>query len=100
METKYFLYGIPVIGIEYRPTDCIVKTFKGKLGEFQIYFRKIPLYQLKFLVVSVLSNSLWLPRNLKNVQNETTKLFSVGNTFNRCFYSKGASIGFFVSVAR
>jgi len=30
-------------------------------------------------VVSVLSKSPWLPRNLKNVQNETTKCFSVGN---------------------
>jgi len=42
---------------------------KGELGELQIYFRKIPLHQRKFLVVSVLSNSPWLPRNLKNVQN-------------------------------
>jgi len=33
---------------------------KGKLGEFQIYFRKIPLHQQKFFVVSVLSNSPWL----------------------------------------
>jgi len=38
-------------------------TFKRELGELQIYFRKIPLHQQKFLVVSVL------------------KLFSVGNTF-------------------
>jgi len=35
------------------------------------------------LVVSVLSNSPWLLRNLKNVQNEITKLFSVGNTFRQ-----------------
>jgi len=34
------------------------------------------LHQQKFLVVSVLSNSPWLPRNLKNIQNETIKLFS------------------------
>jgi len=34
------------------------------------------LHQQKILVVSVLSNSSWLLRNLKNVQNETTKLFS------------------------
>jgi len=54
---------------------------KGELGEFQIYFRKISLHQQKFLMVSVLSNSPWLLRNLKNVQNETTKHFSVGNTF-------------------
>jgi len=51
---------------------------KGELGKLQIYFRKIPLHQQKFLMVSVLSNSPWLPRDLKNVQNETTKLFSVG----------------------
>jgi len=30
---------------------------KGKLGEFQIYFKKIPLHQQHFLVISVLSNS-------------------------------------------
>jgi len=30
---------------------------KRELGEFQIYFIKIPLHQQKFLVVSVLSNS-------------------------------------------
>jgi len=40
---------------------------KGELGELEIYFRKIPsLHQQKFLVVSVLFNSPWLPRNLKN----------------------------------
>jgi len=33
----------------------------------KFYFRKIPLHQQKFLMVSVLSNSLWLPRILKNV---------------------------------
>jgi len=38
------------------------------------------LHQQKILVISVLSNSLWLPRYLKNVQNEITKRFSVGNT--------------------
>jgi len=32
------------------------------------------------LVVSRFSNSQWLPRHLKNVQNETAKRFSVGNT--------------------
>jgi len=37
--------------------------------EFQIYFRKITLHQQKFLVVLVLSNSPWLLRSLKNVQN-------------------------------
>jgi len=33
----------------------------------------MPLNQQKFLVVSVLSNLPWLPRNWKNVRNETTK---------------------------
>jgi len=44
-------------------------TIKGELGEIQIYFRMIPMYQQKFLVVSVLSNLPWLPRYWKNVQN-------------------------------
>jgi len=45
------------------------KQFKGELGELHIYFRKIglPLQQQKFLVVSVLSNSPWLLRNLKKM---------------------------------
>jgi len=46
----------------------------------EFYFRKIPLHHKKFLVVSVLSNSPWLSRNLKNAQNETTKRFLIGNT--------------------
>jgi len=58
-----------------------MQAFKGELGKLQIYFRKIPLHQQKYLVISVLSNLPWLQRNLKNVQYETTKLFSVGNTF-------------------
>jgi len=40
--------------------------FKGELGELEFYFRNIPLHQQKFLVVSFLSNSPWLPRNLRN----------------------------------
>jgi len=56
------------------------KEIKGELRQIQIYFGKIPLHQQKVLMVSVLSNSPWLPRNLKNVQSETTKCFSVGNT--------------------
>jgi len=43
-------------------------VLKGQLGEVQIYFRKTLLHQQKFLVLSVLSNSPWLPKNLKNVQ--------------------------------
>jgi len=46
--------------------------------EIQKMHRKTPLHQQKFLVVSVLSNSPWLPRNLKTVQNETNKHFSAG----------------------
>jgi len=55
-------------------------TIKGEIGELQFYFRKIPLHQQKFLVVSVFSNLPWLPRNLKKFQNKSTKRFSVGNT--------------------
>jgi len=73
-----------------------VYYIKGELGELEFYFRKIPLHQQKFLVVSILSNSPWLPRNLKMDQNEVTKHFSIGNTF--CQASMHARI--FVSVAR
>jgi len=41
-------------------------SLKGELGELEFYFRKTSLHQQKFLVASVLSNSPWLPRNLKN----------------------------------
>jgi len=41
-------------------------SIKGELGKLQFYFRKIPLHEQKFLVVSVLSNWPWLQRNLKN----------------------------------
>jgi len=41
-------------------------ALKGELGELEFYFREIPLHQQKVLVVSVLSNSSWLQRNLKN----------------------------------
>jgi len=41
-------------------------TVKRELGELEFYFRKIPLHQQKSLVVSGLSNSPWLLRNLKN----------------------------------
>jgi len=54
---------------------------KGELREFTDLFRKIPLHQQKTLMVSVFSNSPWLPRNLKDVQNKITKRFSVSNTF-------------------
>jgi len=44
----------------------------------------VTLHQQKFLMVSVVfSDSPWLPRYLKNVQNETTQRFSAGNT--KCF---------------
>jgi len=80
--------------------SMFVLSVKEELGEIQIYFWKIPLHQQKLLVFSVVSNSPWLPKNLKNIQNEITKIFSVGNTFSRYFCSNGASIGFFVSVTR
>jgi len=54
--------------------------FKGEIGELQFYFRKIPLHQQKFLGSSVLSIRLGCREIWKNVRNETTKLFSVGNT--------------------
>jgi len=45
---------------------CLYRTIlKRELEELQIYFKKILLHQQKFLVVSVLSNSPWLPRDLK-----------------------------------
>jgi len=58
-------------------TACKIK---GELREILIYFRKIPLHQQNFLVVSVLSNLPWCREIWKNVQNKTTKRFSVGNT--------------------
>jgi len=68
------------------------RVFKGEQGVILIYFRRIPLHQQKFLVISVLSNSPWLPRYLKNVQNETTKHISVGNILGyNCFYNNLAS---------
>jgi len=41
-------------------------VLKGNKVNWNFFFRKIPLYQQKILVVSVLSNSPWLARNLKN----------------------------------
>jgi len=49
-----------ILAVEYY---IVLMSVKGELGEIQIYCRKIPLHQQKILVVSVLSNSLWLPRN-------------------------------------
>jgi len=69
---------------------------KGELGELEFYFGNIPLHQQKYLVVSVLSNSPWLQRNLKNGQNEVTKHISVGNTFRQATIT----LEIFVSVAR
>jgi len=70
-----------VVAIIDRPLKHYnVVVLKGELGKFQIYFRKMSLHQQKFLLVSVISNSSWLLKNLKN-ENETTKLFSVDNTF-------------------
>jgi len=38
---------------------------KGEEAELEFYFRKIPLHQQKFLVVSVLSNSPYTPASIK-----------------------------------
>jgi len=68
---------------------------KGELGKLEFYFRKIPLHQQKFLVVSVLTNSSWLSRNLNLMdQNEVTKLFQLATLFakQRCL------LNFFVSL--
>jgi len=80
-------------------TDLLTYLIKGELGEFQIYFRKIPLHQQNFWWFRFFLIPLGCLRYLKNVQNETTKLFSVGNTFSQGFYSNGASIEFFVFIA-
>jgi len=47
-------------------TTKLQVSVKGELGELEFYFRKIHLHQQNFLVVSVLSNSPWFRRNLKN----------------------------------
>jgi len=44
----------------------ILNCIKGEQGVIQFYFKEIPQHQRNFLVVSVLFNSLWLPRNFKN----------------------------------
>jgi len=48
--------------------QILKEEVKGELGELELefYFRNILLHQQKFLMVSILSNSPWLPRNLKN----------------------------------
>jgi len=65
--------------------------FKGKLGELQLYFRKLPLHQQNFLVVSVLSNSPWVAEKFENISK--MKLLSSFQLAIR-FYSNGASICF------
>jgi len=47
--------------LEVNDHSSVAERIKGELGELDFYFRKIPLHQQKFLVVSVLSNSPWLP---------------------------------------
>jgi len=54
-----------VVSLKHWLFECECKV-KGELGELEFYFRKISLHQQKFLVVSILFNSSWLPRNLKN----------------------------------
>jgi len=65
-------------------TFAFIATLKGELGELQIYFRKILLHQQKFLMVSAFFLIRLVAEKFeKNVQNKTTKLFSVGNTFRQ-----------------
>jgi len=69
------------------------KTLKGELGELELFFRKLPLHQQKFLVVSVLSNSPW-PLVAKKFEKWTKiKLLS---TFQwaTLFYSNNARSDF------
>jgi len=73
--TSITYYFLPKKLLVYIRWILMKNCVKKELGKFQIYFRKIPLHQQKFLVVSVLSNSSWLPRISKSVQNETTKIF-------------------------
>jgi len=56
----------------------------------------IPLHHQKFLVVSVLSNSPWLPINLKMTKLKLLSSFQLATLFakQRC------KLGFFVSIAR
>jgi len=72
-----------------------VDLLKGELGELVFYIRNTPA-STKILVVSILSNSPWLPKNLKNGQNEVTEHFLVGNTFRQATMQ----VEFFVSVTR
>jgi len=60
-----FLYFIGILFSIYSLFSTQLRLFfgviKAKQGVIQFYFRKISLHQQKFLVVSVLFNSLWLP---------------------------------------
>jgi len=59
-----------------------LNQLKGELEELQIYFRKLPVHQQNFLVISVHSNLPWLPKKFEKMsKKKLTKLFSVGNTF-------------------
>jgi len=53
--------------MKYTDTEANLPV-KGELRELEFTsdFRKIPQHQQNLLVVSVLSNSPWLQRNLKN----------------------------------
>jgi len=60
------LFAVSLLRYLDKYMSTVPKTyFKGELGELEFYLKKIPLLQQKFLVVSVLSNSPWLPKNLK-----------------------------------
>jgi len=71
-------------GFKLKMSRFMYVYFKEKQGVNQIY-KDIPA-STKLLVVLVLSNSPWLPRYLKNIQNEITKHIPVGNTCGYCFY--------------
>jgi len=61
-HTKFSLTIIEYYDTNYVKISTNIMTcyLKGELGEIQIYFRNIPLHQQKFLVVSVLFNSIRL----------------------------------------
>jgi len=77
MSVKIIQFGAI---IRPRWLKSLKNLLKAEQRVIQFYFRKIPLHQQRFLVVSIFYNSPWLTKYLKNVQNETTKFFSFDNT--------------------
>jgi len=62
-----------------RHHDVVSDHLYSRTRVIQFHYRKIPMHQQKFLVVSEIFNSVWLPRNLKMSK---VKLLSssIGNT--------------------